>query len=291
MSDAWTYLLRWLPSPFLKASFMLHVLSIGVLVVNLSLWPLVLTVLVADHLILSTVGLAPGGTLLGPNLTRLTAASAARREVALTIDDGPDPEVTPRVLDILAAAGVRATFFCVGERVAAHPGLAREIVARGHAIENHTARHPYLFSLFGPWRLEREISDAQLTLYKVTGEAPAFFRAPAGLRNPLLQPILARAGLRLASWTRRGFDKVRGDARGVERRLLAGLAAGDILLLHDGRAARTADGTPVILTVLPGVLAAVSAAGLRTVTLREAFAPQGRPARGAAPSAATAAAS
>ena len=273
MSDAWTSLLRWLPSPFLKASFMLHVLSIGVLVVNLSLWPLVLTVLVADHLILSTVGLVPGGTLLGPNLTRLTAAAAARREVALTIDDGPDPEVTPRVLDILAAAGVRATFFCIGERVAAHPALACEIVARGHAIENHTARHRYLFSLFGPWRLEREINDAQLTLYKITGQAPAFFRAPAGLRNPLLQPILARAGLRLASWTRRGFDTVRGDARQVERRLLAGLAAGDILLLHDGRTARTTDGTPVILAVLPGVLAAFAAAGLRTVTLREAFAP------------------
>ena len=84
---------------------------------------------------------------------------------------------------------------------------------------------------------------------------PRFFRAPAGLRNPFLEPVLARESLQLVSWTRRGFDTVNGSARAVLGRLTRRLRAGDILLLHDGHAARTAAGTPVILEVLPRCLA------------------------------------
>jgi peptidoglycan/xylan/chitin deacetylase (PgdA/CDA1 family) len=98
-----------------------------------------------------------------------------------------------------------------------------------------------------------------------------FFRAPAGLRNPFLDPVLARLGLRLASWSARGFDTRIGDVERVKNRLLRGLRAGAILLLHDGNAARTPGGTPVILEVLPTVLAAARAANLRFVTLRHAL--------------------
>jgi peptidoglycan/xylan/chitin deacetylase (PgdA/CDA1 family) len=99
-----------------------------------------------------------------------------------------------------------------------------------------------------------------------------FFRAPAGLRNPFLDPALARLGLRLASWSARGFDTRVGDAERVRIKLLRGLRAGAILLLHDGNAARTPAGIPVILEVLPAVLAAARAAGLRLVSLRLALA-------------------
>jgi peptidoglycan/xylan/chitin deacetylase (PgdA/CDA1 family) len=98
-----------------------------------------------------------------------------------------------------------------------------------------------------------------------------FFRAPAGLRNPFLDPVLARLGLQLASWSARGFDTRSGDVERVKNRLLRGLRAGAILLLHDGNAARARDGIPVILEVLPTVLAAASAANLRFVTLRKAL--------------------
>jgi peptidoglycan/xylan/chitin deacetylase (PgdA/CDA1 family) len=262
---------RWLPSPFLKASLGVHLALLAAVAWQPHLWPLALAVLLGLHLVLSTVGLVPRGTLLGPNITRLPGAAVRRGEVAITIDDGPDPSVTPAVLDILERHGARATFFCVGERVAAAPQLAREIIRRGHSIENHSATHRYHFSLFGPRRLAWEIDEAQRTIASVTGCSPHFFRAPAGLRNPLLQPVLARSGVRLASWTRRGFDTVAGDPALVARRLLRGLGAGDILLLHDGRAARSPSGTPVILEVLPVVLAAVAAARLRPVTLGQAF--------------------
>jgi peptidoglycan/xylan/chitin deacetylase (PgdA/CDA1 family) len=110
----------------------------------------------------------------------------------------------------------------------------------------------------------------------VTGQNPRFFRAPAGLRNPFLEPILKRLNLQLASWTRRGFDTVNADPEDVYRRLERSLAGGDILLLHDGHAARAragspAAGTPVILEVLPRLLETLSRRQLRPVTLRAAL--------------------
>jgi peptidoglycan/xylan/chitin deacetylase (PgdA/CDA1 family) len=189
--------------------------------------------------------------------------------VALTIDDGPDPEVTPAVLDLLSRNRVRATFFCIGERVARHPDLARRIAREGHEIGNHTEHHRYVFSLFGPASIRREITQAQASIQAICQVVPRFFRAPAGLRNPFLQPCLAQLDLQLASWTRRGYDTVNADGERVLQRLTEHLAAGDILLLHDGRAARTADGTPVILAVLPRLLAALARQRLRCVTLSE----------------------
>lgn len=262
---------RLLPSPFLKGSAVFHAVgAVGASVVP-DTWPLWFAGLVANHLILSTVGLVPRGTLLGPNLTRLPPDAAARGEVAITIDDGPDPQVTPAVLDILARFNARATFFCIGRKVRENAVLARQVVGAGHSIENHTARHPHDFSLYGPRRLEREVALCQSEIESVTGERPVFFRAPAGLRNPLLQPILSRHGVQLASWTRRAFDTVEADPGIVSRRLLRGLAAGDILLLHDGAAARSRADRPVVLDALPVVLAACRDAGLMPVTLRQGF--------------------
>ncbi len=230
-------------------------------------WPWTAGAVVVDQAILTLAGLWPRCSLLGPNLRRLPAPAAARGEVAITIDDGPDPAVTPAVLDLLDRYGVQATFFCIGERALRHPELCREIAARGHAVENHSLRHRRDFALLGLRGFVRELEAAQDTLTAITGVRPRFFRAPAGLRNPLLDPVLSRLNLSLVSWTRRGFDTRDRDAGAVSARLLRGLAGGDILLFHDGHAARTAGGEAVIVTVLPRVLEAIAAAGLRPVTL------------------------
>lgn len=250
----------------------MHALSLVGLWLAPAHWPWWLALVVFDHGVLSTAGLWPRSRLLGPNLTRLPAAAAARGEVALTFDDGPDPEVTPQVLALLEQAGVCATFFCVGDQVRRHPELAREIVRHGHRIENHTGSHPNAFAAYGWRRMAAQVSAGQRAITEVTGQAPRFFRAVAGLRNPWLDPILARQGLRLAAWTRRGYDTRTGDADRVLARLTRGLAAGDVLLLHDGHAARTASGRPVILEVLPPLLALLQAHGLRCVPLTEAVA-------------------
>jgi len=261
----------WKPTPTINASLALHVGAVAALVIRPHWWPWLLGTIVADHLLLTAAGLWPTSKLLGPNWTHLPDRAAVLGQIAITIDDGPDPEITPRVLTLLDEHSARATFFCIGERVKQHAELAREIVGRGHAIENHSQRHLNRFSILGPRGMGDEIRRAQETIATVVGQRPQFFRAPAGLRSPLLEPVLSRLDLRLASWTRRGFDTVNGDAQGVFRKLTRGLGGGDILLLHDGHAARTSSGAPVILEVLPRLLEAVAAARLTPVTLRSAL--------------------
>jgi peptidoglycan/xylan/chitin deacetylase (PgdA/CDA1 family) len=220
--------------------------------------------------------------VLGPNWTRLPESPAANPSVAVSIDDGPDPAVTPRVLDILDRYHAKATFFCIGTRVLEQRALAREIVARGHTIENHTYSHPNYFSVLGPRAMAVQVNRGQEVIAEVTGQTPRFFRAPAGLRNPFLDPILCRAGLQLASWTRRGFDTVTNDAETVLHRLSNRLGPGDILLLHDGNAARDSAGRPVIYEVLPRLLERLAERGLTPITLRSALSANsrhGRPTR------------
>ncbi len=253
------------------ASVGLHVLAAGAAVGLPGAWPWAAAAVIANHLALSAAGLWPRSALLGPNVTRLPGAAAQRGEIALTIDDGPDPEVTPAVLDLLAEHGVRATFFCIAERGREQPALLRRIVAAGHSVQNHSLRHRHDFSLLGRRGFEREIGAAQDLLADLTGVRPYCFRAPAGLRNPLLDPVLHRLGLHLVSWTRRGYDTRDADAQRVLARLAHGLAGGDILLLHDGHARRSAAGRPLLLEVLPPLLARCRAAGLRAVTLDQAL--------------------
>ena len=259
----------WQPTPLIYASILLHALVVIALVAAPSQWRWALGAVLANHLLLTLVGLWPRSNWLGPNWTKLPAAAIARNEIALTIDDGPDPDVTPQVLDILERHGAHATFFCVGEKAARYPNLCREIVRRGHAVENHSQHHRHYFALMGMSGFTKELQAAQDTLTRITGQRPEFFRAPAGIRNPLLAPVLARLGLRLASWSTRGFDTRINDVARVKITLLHGLRAGAILLVHDGNAARTPEGAPVILEVLPSLLAAADVANLRFVTLRQ----------------------
>jgi peptidoglycan/xylan/chitin deacetylase (PgdA/CDA1 family) len=261
----------WLSSPSLATSAAIHGGALATTLIHAPAWPWALGAVAANHAVLTAAGLWPRSRLLGPNWTRLPAASAARGEIAITIDDGPHPQITPRVLAQLAEHRALATFFCVGERVERHADLAREIVRQGHTIENHSQRHRHNFSLLGPDGMRAEIARAQDSISRVTGSTPQFFRAPAGLRNPFLDPVLTALDLRLASWTRRGFDTVNGDPDAVYQRLTHSLHGGDILLLHDGNAASGATGQPVVLEVLPRLLATFRARQLTPVTLRGAL--------------------
>jgi peptidoglycan/xylan/chitin deacetylase (PgdA/CDA1 family) len=258
-------------SPILAGSAAVHVGAAASVLLQPPYWPWALGAVAANHAVLTAAGLWPRSRLLGPNWTRLPAASGARGHVAITIDDGPDPVVTPQVLAQLEAHGARASFFCVGQRVERHPELARDMVRRGHTLENHSQRHRHNFSLLGPAAMKAEIARAQEGISRITGSAPRFFRAPAGLRNPFLDPVLNSLDLTLASWTRRGFDTVNGNADTIHRRLTASLRGGDILLLHDSNAALAPSGRPVILDVLPRLLETVRARGLTPVTLRAAL--------------------
>ena len=254
----------WRLSPFLRVSVGLHAAGAAALLIAPERWPLVVGGLLLDHAAIGAGAVWPRSTFLGPNLTRLPAAGG---QVALTFDDGPHPEVTPAILDRLERRGARATFFCIGKKVAAHRDLAAEIHRRGHRVENHTFSHPNAFGFYGATAMEREIRSAQDAIAAATGRPPRLFRAPVGIRNPWLDHVLARTGLRLVSWTRRGLDTIGTDVTRIANRLLGGLAAGDILLLHDGSSARDASGRAVALDALDLVLDGMAAAGLRSVPI------------------------
>jgi peptidoglycan/xylan/chitin deacetylase (PgdA/CDA1 family) len=262
---------NWKPTPAIKLSILVLAGSIAATVWQPALWPWTAGIVFANHAILTIAGLIPRSTLLGPNITRLPQAAEQQGKVAITIDDGPDPEVTPQVLDILDRHQARATFFCIGKLAAKYPELCREIVRRGHEIENHSMSHNWYFSLLDPWSIHREVRKAQAVLRELGGRTPRFFRATAGLRNPELEPVLAHCGLLLCSWSKRGFDTQVNDADAVFRSLVCKLRGGDILLLHDGSAARTAAGQPVILDVLPRLLDELAQHKLHSITLNDAI--------------------
>ena len=200
---------------YVKASAAVHAAAGAAVLLAPAAWPWALGAVGANHLVLTGGGLWPRSRWLGRNWTRLPAAAAARREIAITIDDGPDPEVTPAVLDLLDAHQARATFFVIASAAARHPALCREIVRRGHSVQNHSDRHSHAFSLLGPRGLAREIGAAQARLADLVGVAPRFFRAPAGPAQSL-----ARAGARAARARAGELDPARlrhGPARAGAR--------------------------------------------------------------------------
>ena len=258
---------RWRPALIVQLSLWWHVAGVFVLAAFPSWWPWIVGALAANHLVIILSALWPRGNWVGPNLTRLPAAAVARAEVCLTFDDGPDPQVTAQVLDLLDRYQAKASFFCIGEKAAAFPATVREIARRGHSVENHSHIHSYAFSFYGMGGLRREIESAQAVIAGITGKAPRFFRAPAGFRSVLLDPVLGKCGMRYVSWTRRGYDAVKCDPAQVLRRLTRDLAAGDVLVLHDGAQTRTQTGQPVVLAVLPALLDELAARGLKSVSL------------------------
>jgi peptidoglycan-N-acetylglucosamine deacetylase len=172
---------------------------------------------------------APASQVFGRTIRRTGDESA----LALTFDDGPNPNVTPRLLDLLDRYKAKATFFLIGAWVRAVPEIAREIAARGHAIGNHTYTHPWL-TFCGNQRTRTELDHCDDAIEAATGKKPRWMRPPFGFRSPILNRIVrARGGAGVAMWSRWAWDWKRQAPSAVIRRL-ANVKGGDILLLHDG---------------------------------------------------------
>jgi peptidoglycan/xylan/chitin deacetylase (PgdA/CDA1 family) len=155
-------------------------------------------------------------------------------QLTVTFDDGPHPEGTPAVLDALDAAGVRAIFFMVGERVLAAPDVAREVAARGHAIAVHGHRHRLLLRLT-PDAVARDLEQACDAIAGTTGAQPRYHRAPYGIYSWTALREVRRRGLQPLLWSRWGHDwRARRDPRKIAAEVTRDLGPGDVLLLHDG---------------------------------------------------------
>ena len=217
-------------------------------------------------------GMAPGlwgaytwGSHL-PTVGSVWRGRRDRRAVTLTFDDGPDPESTPRVLDILEREGVRGAFFLIGRRAEKAPGLARRIAEAGHDLGNHTWSHRSFWSC-GPAQTVREIGDDHAAIDQAAGAPPRFFRPPWGKTNLAMFSTLRGLGTPCVFWTAQPESRRPVEPAEQGRRALDGARPGAIYDLHD------ADGVPGagrrLVEYLPGLIGALRAEGYALVPLRD----------------------
>jgi peptidoglycan/xylan/chitin deacetylase (PgdA/CDA1 family) len=173
---------------------------------------------------------APCAQLFGHTIRHTGDAFA----LALTFDDGPNPAITPIVLDLLERHDARATFFQIGERVRAFPALSRDTVQRGHTLGNHTDTHPRL-TFLSPERIRGELAGCNDALVAATGQTIRWMRPPYGYRGPQLDSAVRRQNenARVVMWSRSARDWKSQPAERIIQRLRHA-RGGDIVLLHDG---------------------------------------------------------
>jgi len=189
---------------------------------------------------------SPHSRLFGPVIDR---GDGDHIGVALTFDDGPDPERTPAILDALAAHDVRAAFFVVGVHARKHTSLLQRMHAAGHIVGNHTWDHPHFGTMRHKVFWRRQIGDCSDMIAQAIGVRPRFFRPPMGFRNWHTSAVLRERGDVCITWTRRAFDGIRSTAAArIVERLSVPARTGDVLLLHDGidprRRSSAGGGTP-----------------------------------------------
>ena len=186
--------------------------------------------------------------------------------VALTFDDGPG-ESTPAILDVLKRYQIKATFFVVGSQVERYPELARRIAREGHLIGNHSFSHPILLYR-SPHKTRRELAASQEIISRVTGITPIVARPPCGVRTPAYFSSARRLGLKTVQWTVTGFDWQNIGASGIATNVMKGLAAGSIILLHDGDH-KLLNSRVETVRALPMIIEAVRSNNMQIVPLEE----------------------
>jgi peptidoglycan/xylan/chitin deacetylase (PgdA/CDA1 family)/uncharacterized membrane protein len=237
-------------------------LASGVLLaVRPALWPypllawLVLVMVVAPYF--------PGWSFYFPITVH---GPRSRPQVALTFDDGPDPRTLPRLLELLAAKAVPATFYVVGRRAAAHPAAIRAILAAGHELGNHSDTHDVFLATRTQARIRREIDGCQRAL-EAHGVRALTYRPPVGITSPPLGKVLRSLGMRCVAFSCRPLDFGNLRMRDLAGRVLRRVRAGDIVLLHDALpAGRSVDGW---LAEVRKILAGLEEKGLQPVKLSE----------------------
>ena len=173
----------------------------------------------------------PGAQGLCRNFTRF---ETDQPEIWLTIDDGPDPQDTPQLLDLLDRHRAKATFFVIGDRAARHPELLAEIVRRGHEVGHHTQTHPVaMFWCASQARVHAEL-DASLAVLGKSNIQPRWFRPPVGIKNFLLPAALAARHLQCVGWSIRSGDCHSRRPENVVARIMHRLHPGAIVLVHEG---------------------------------------------------------
>ena len=170
------------------------------------------------------------------------------RQVALTFDDGPTP-FTPRVLDILAANQVKATFFCIGQQIEKHPEILQRIVDEGHIVGNHSFTHSEKIGFFSRDEIIAEIASTDKLIAKIIGKKTSCYRPPFGATSPSIARALKATRHAVIGWNIRSLDTKISSEQKILSRIMNRLSPGSIILLHD-----TSDKTVSVLEQLLVIL-------------------------------------
>jgi peptidoglycan/xylan/chitin deacetylase (PgdA/CDA1 family) len=182
-------------------------------------------------------------------------------DLVITFDDGPDPEITPRILTVLSENRIKANFFLIGKRAASYPDLVRRIVEEGHEIGNHSFSHSYDLGFFTERRLQDDLDQCSDVLSRILARKVLFFRPPFGVTNPRYARVLKRLQLTSVGWSLRSFDTATESHEVLLNRLVSNVKGGDIVLLHDTQ--------EVTLEILPSFFDFCKKEGFQFRTLSE----------------------
>ena len=182
-----------------------------------------------------------------------------KNNIAITFDDGPDPVKTPEILRVLRKYDAGASFFLIGNKAEANRALVSEIHKAGHTVGNHSYSHSNRFPIISVRSISEEILKTSAILEEITGRKVKYFRPPFGVTNPRIYRGLRGSGLEVVGWSIRSLDTSIKDPDSVVQRIIKGLKAGDIILLHDS--------TDHIVEILEQVLKISSQKGLKCVSL------------------------
>lgn len=200
------------------------------LVRNISLWWFVL--LISIWFIITALG----SGLIGWNyhITSLNYNSSIKENhIAITFDDGPHPEFTPKVLALLKKYNAKATFFCIGKNIETHPDLFKQLIEEGHTVGNHTYSHNNMFGFFSTKKVISELELTNTIVKKLTGLDMQLYRPAFGVTNPRIKKALQVVGLISVGWNKRSFDTTSINQKQILSRVTKNLKKGDVILLHD----------------------------------------------------------
>jgi len=169
-----------------------------------------------------------------------------QKRVAFSFDDGPDPDNTPVILDLLKQQGIQAAFFVVGNKLEDNMEIIRRIDQEGHIIGGHSFSHHFFFDLFTARRIKTELEQTDKIIKQLTGKKMKLFRPPYGVTNPVLARVIRKLGYHVIGWSLKSKDTVTSDSKVLLERLQKKVRGGDLLLFHDTK--------PILSRVLPSFI-------------------------------------
>ncbi len=181
--------------------------------------------------------------------------------IVLSFDDGPDPDITPKILEILKTNGIKASYFVIGEKAEKHPLILKAIQEGGHIIANHSYGHNYSIGFFSTRELSIDIEKCSEIIEQITGKKTHFFRPPFGVTNPRYSTVLKRLKLTSIGWSGRSLDTITSNKDILFKRVKKSIGPGAILLFHDTQL--------VTLEALPNIIEYCKENGVKIVPLQE----------------------